>query len=222
VCRYNSLDPISAGTLIATKIEVVDECCLSVARRLGGRACLLVNGREIGEWIAGSQISARAGQLGLLCNTTTLQPAMAAGGHEGLPIPRWGGIYVPNVLVFRDSEGTTIPHFRMPMLYACASWFPRGAIGGPKFEQFRDEMQEKVRNVLRICHLHGHSDLILGAWGCGQREAPANLVANVFRNALLESGDTARLFQRVVFAVPSYSPGDAFDAFSREFSDLQL
>lgn len=74
--------------------------------------------------------------------------------------------------------------------------------------------------MLRICHLHGHRDLILGAWGCGRREAPAHLVASVFRNAL-ETGDTARVFQRVVFAVPAYSPGDAFAAFSREFSGIQ-
>jgi len=61
------------------------------------------------------------------------------------------------------------------------------------------EMIRRVRRVLHIAALHGHTALVLGAWGCGVfRNDPAH-IAEAFRAALTTT--YAGRFTRVTFAV---------------------
>lgn len=61
----------------------------------------------------------------------------------------------------------------------------------------------RARGILHICKLHGHRRLVLGAWGCGARKHPPQLVVESFERALSElgahSGDPP--FSQVIFAI---------------------
>ena len=85
-------------------------------------------------------------------------------------------------------------------------------------DQFRADMKAKVLNLLRICHKEGHVDLILGAWGCGDREAPVKEVATIFHDALLQDGDVVGAFRHVTFAIFKSPDGLGLAAFEEQFS----
>ena len=172
---------------------------------------MLVMGNSMGPPIEGHT---GTGQCALLCRSATLQVAILSGDSRASPVPRWGGIYVPDVLIFSGTDGRNITPFRMSMVYATAPWSPN-LEEDPGLIQFQTEMREKISNVLRICHRNGHGELILGAWSCGRGNGPPQIVARIFRELLRGGADTFGVFKHVIFAVPSYS--GAFDAFSKEF-----
>merc|ERR550532_2275796 len=192
--RYECLDPVpSEVDRVVTEVNVLGVCCLSVAeqqaRVSGSSPVLLVMGRE-----QGPLAEHKYGQGGTVIRASMLQQAV----DEPLPAPRWGGIYVPEVLVNADGKGQSIEQpFRMSMVYAAAS---RGK-GADVSDDLCMDMREKVHNVLRICHRHNHDHLILGAWGCGDRGGHPREVAAIFHEALLGNSDVARLFCKVTFAI---------------------
>merc|ERR1711924_356964 len=153
-----------------------------------GGACMLVMGNGIGP---PTSVHRKNGQAGVVCRASTLQLALLSSSSRAAPVPRWGGIYAPDVLVFSDGESRHIPRFRMDMVYAISPWAPN-TDEDPSLLQFQAEMRKKITNVLRICHLHGHDTLILGAWSCGNGGGPPAFVAKIFRESLMGSADTAR------------------------------
>ena len=70
-----------------------------------------------------------------------------------LPKPEWGGVYIPDVALFRDIQGTDITPFWASVVYAAS----------PCGQQVPTVLREKILNVLRICHAHGHEYVVLGA-----------------------------------------------------------
>ena len=130
-----------------------------------------------------------------LCRASTLSPtlyqyynklwAKKAGvplrEPNGYPMDiRFGGIYSPNVTVFRDNEKTGFALLEEPFQTAIIS------IGALNFNSnitpnnleycaedggFTKEgealMRDKIRTLYRIALLNGHDSLVLGAMGCG-------------------------------------------------------
>ena len=62
------------------------------------------------------------------------------------------------------------------------------------------EVRRRIVAMLQLCRMHGHVDLVLGAWGCGAFRNPPRHVAQVFAQ-VLHSKAFAGVFRRVVFAV---------------------
>lgn len=176
---------------------------------------MLVAGKGIGQPVECYLRGRRASQCKYVFSRTTLQLAMLSDESWGKPIPRWGGVYVPDVMVFKDDEGNAIAPFRVAMLYATSPW-ATNLDEDPELMQFRAELREKISNVLRICHERGHTELILCAWSCGHA-GPPKVVANIFHELLLRNADTARVFERVVFAIPSHIAPTALDDFRLVF-----
>merc|ERR1712190_648761 len=87
--------------------------------------------------------------LEALMTRTDFQAAFEAQ-RKGACVPKWGGFYVSEVNVFKDSSRLPIKPFCTSVVYAANPW-------GPKFhdddaeDRFREEMREKIRNVFRIC-----------------------------------------------------------------------
>jgi uncharacterized protein (TIGR02452 family) len=69
-------------------------------------------------------------------------------------------------------------------------------------------LRERVWRVLNLMSGHGHTALVLGAWGCGAFGNSTPEVAGLFGEAL--RGDFAGCFSRVVFAVLDSSPEQRF------------
>merc|ERR1712124_17487 len=60
---------------------------------------------------------------------------------------------------------------------------------------------EKARTVLWMAASHGHDCVVLGAFGCGYFNNPADVVAETFRKLLSPGGEFAGVFRMVVFVV---------------------
>ena len=132
--------------------------------------------------------------------------------------PEFGGFYVPDVMVYRHSDGREIKPFRTAMVYAAPSALASSALSDEQLQQYLACMNEKILNVLRMCSFKGHDEIVLGAWGCDGAIpcAYAEGIAHIFQNALCEHS-----FRRVTFAVSRASP-ETRDMFRRVFDNIVL
>jgi len=123
-------------------------------------------------------------------------------------------IYSPQVPVFRTDTGELLETpYRVAFLTAPAVNYgiARRRTGE---EEIIDAMRERADRVLSIAALHGHSTLILGAWGCGVFRNPPEMVARVFLKALLTKYRYS--FRRVVFPMIDKAFVSAFGKTLRE------
>jgi uncharacterized protein (TIGR02452 family) len=119
-------------------------------------------------------------------------------------------IHSPDVPVFRDPAGALLD-----APYACAFITAPAPNAGvvlvrapERHEEVRAAMARRVGRMLAIAAHHGHSRLVLGAWGCGVFKNDPAHVAGCFAAAL--HGDFAGVFQEIVFAVLDWSEARRF------------
>jgi uncharacterized protein (TIGR02452 family) len=124
------------------------------------------------------------------------------------PIPREsGGIYSPEVTVFRSAESTGYALLAHPY-QVNALTVP--AINEPDLVErsgrlwLTDDMARatvlKIRAIFRIAARHGQADLVLSAFGCGAFKNPPHHMAELFHQVLAEP-EFAGVFRRVAFAI---------------------
>lgn len=114
-------------------------------------------------------------------------------------------IHSPGVPVFRDDRGALLD-----APYACAFITAPAPNAGvvlgrapERREEVRAAMARRVGRMLAIAAHHGHSRLVLGAWGCGVFKNEPAQVAACFDHEL--RGAFAGVFREVVFAVLDWS-----------------
>lgn len=163
-----------------------------------------------------------------LCRASTLSLTLYQyynktwAGKAGVPLRptpaypmdiHFGGIYSPNVTVFRDNGKTGFALRETPFLtsiisVAALNFRPghktnnleyRSADGGftPEGKQV---MFDKIRTIYRIALLNSHDSLVLGAFGCGVFQLKPELVAAFFKEVLQENEFRGK-FHSVVFAL---------------------
>lgn len=163
-----------------------------------------------------------------LCRASTLSLTLYQyynktwAGKAGVPLRptpaypmdiHFGGIYSPDVTVFRDNRQTGFALRETPFLtsiisVAALNFRPghktnnleyRSADGGftPEGKQV---MFDKIRTIYRIALLNGHDSLVLGAFGCGVFQLKPELVADYFKEVLQEEEFIGK-FHTVVFAL---------------------
>lgn len=212
---YDRMEPVLTTTQWQTAIGVEPVCCLHRARQSLGNPCLLVTDCQFG-----SNASRDNGGMDTITRASTLWVAVDASAPPGDAAPctpPWGGIYVPDVLVFADSEGEVVEPWRLSMIYArmVSDLAPEEQSGlTPNAKKFLLELREKILNVMRISLRHGHDELILGAWGCGRPGVASSQVAEVFRDVFREVNDVSSALRRVTFAI---LPGEDLMAFQSVF-----
>ena len=85
-------------------------------------------------------------------------------------------------------------------------------------------MKEKMRTILRIAIVRGHSDLCMGAFGVGFGfRNPPTQVAKMWREILFNENEFNGAFSNVVFAIESTSGTNKdgttdLEIFSKEFA----
>ena len=195
VYYHNRMEPqLSTAKSSCTIIDVDSGCCLQRARQSLGNACLLVLG-GLGQ---GRKLVERASHLGLAVDPSTL--AVPVGFISGFS-PAFGCVYTPDVLILTDMYEP----WRVCMIYVQTTE-PDMQI--PDREMFLQEIHEKLVNVLRIAHRHGHDDLILtDVWGCRGAERPRGIksthVAETIRNVFTAGAlDVASAFHRITLMIP--------------------
>ena len=131
------------------------------------------------------------------------------------PIPEFGGIYSPTVVVIRESmaQGHNLLDLTRPEdlpVVSCVSVaairdpdIVRDAAGRERYRRSRDRdtMKEKMRVILRIAALTRHRRLVFGALGCGAFGNPNVEVAQCWKDVFEEREFGGGWWETVVFAV---------------------
>lgn len=156
------------------------------------------------------------------------------------PIPDFGGIYSPSVLVIRESlaSGHKLLDLLNPAALPVVSVVSVAAVRDPqviggqgeegryKYAKVRLVMKEKMRVVLRIAAGMRHRSLVLGALGCGAFGNPRGEVVLCWKEVLTEREFSGGWWEQVVFAVldeGGQKDGDGnYGVFWRELHGLEI
>jgi len=212
----------------ATRFEVNNESTLAAARRLseaghGDPLCLnFASAKNPG----GGFLGGAEAQEENLAKSSGLYPCIVQKtafyeGNRALRSCLYNDdmIYSPRVPVFRDDRYALIDRpFAASMITAPA--VNRGALANNEPErlgEIEDVMHRRVDKLLSVATAHGHTVLVLGAWGCGVfRNRPEDM-ARWFAAQLLDGGRYSGVFELVSFAVLDRKDDGTFAAFNRVF-----
>ena len=139
-----------------------------------------------------------------LCSRTTLLLSLR---EEWYRLPDVGGIWSPDVLVFRvcDRDLGKTARFYVDVVSAGMMRFPEVQNGAYATDADREMCQRQVKGVVEILRQKGCERVVLGAWGCGAYANPIAEVARAFRRALKGSE-----LKEVVFAITDEAMASAF------------
>jgi uncharacterized protein (TIGR02452 family) len=108
-------------------------------------------------------------------------------------------IYSPTITCFRDDEHNLLEEpFDVSILTAAAPIFWK--LTEEEKEIVPQVFDKRIRKILAIANMHGHKNIVLGAWGCGAYGNDPVLVAGIFKKILVDER-YGKLFDRVVFGV---------------------
>jgi uncharacterized protein (TIGR02452 family) len=154
---------------------------------------------------------------------------------ESYPLDKnFGGVYSPKVTIFRASEKSGYPKLEMPW---STSFIAVPAISSPLLIQDENDLywlteemeratKHKIRTIYRIALINGHTQLVLGAFGCGAFKNPPHHIAKLFHE-VLEEKEFSSSFTHIVFAIIDnhnsykwFNPQGNFTPFKEEFSNM--
>lgn len=151
-----------------------------------------------------------------LCRRSNLLQSLYAFSEDGCdllgyqplkrlkyPIPMYGGIYSPHVLVFRSNNSYTM----LDNPFECGV-ISVSALKHPDLDKKTGMLSDKdaittkgkIRAILRIALLNGHTKLVLGALGCGAYGNPPEHVSRLFYEVLHEEEFWGH-FEEICFAI---------------------
>ena len=132
---------------------------------------------------------------------------------EGYPMDiNYGGIYSPEVIVFREGvdDGYALldEPWKVGIISLAALDFNEKhgknreyqARGGGFTEEGEEIMRNKIRTILRIALENGHDGIVLGAFGCGAFRLHPERVAQLF-DETFEEEEFKDKFKYIVFAI---------------------
>lgn len=147
------------------------------------------------------------------------------------PLDRnFGGIYSPDITVFRDTEQKGYALLEEPFKIAVVSvagmnqpdLTPDGMIADWHVEPIKN----KIRTIFRIALVNGHDTIVLGALGCGAFRNPPRHMARLFHE-VMEEKEFKNRFKSLYFAIledhnshKAHNPEGIYIPFYEEFQDL--
>ena len=118
--------------------------------------------------------------------------------------PDFGGVYSPDVILFRDSERYGCKLLDNPeyvsVITVAAMNRPEIDSKGKISSRLVEGVKNKMRTIFRIALRHRHDSLVLGAWGCGAFCNPPGHIAALFHE-ILEEKEFKNKFRKIVFAI---------------------
>ncbi|KAK6821166.1 hypothetical protein PG987_015566 [Apiospora arundinis] len=162
-------------------------------------------------------------------------PPISGRGDEFYRLPELGGVYTPDVLVFRDDAGDDLEkkdRWFVDCVSAGMLRFPDVSVdeetgrGSYALAKDRELVQQKMRSVLRMFQAKKVRNVVLGAWGCGAYGNPVGEVAAAWKRVLLGSsnnnkqargknkgkGETWQGIETVAFAIKDAGMAEAFES----------
>lgn len=113
-------------------------------------------------------------------------------------------VYSPRVPVFRNEETNQLLNEPYQVSIISAPAVNAGEVRRKEkdlISEIESTMSQRIHCILCIAALHGHSTLVLGAWGCGVFVNDPHAIARLFQAHLLEDKLFKGVFRKVVFAV---------------------
>jgi uncharacterized protein (TIGR02452 family) len=137
---------------------------------------------------------------------------------EYYPLPSLSAIWTPNVVLIRESmaSGHALLDKTPPEDLPALSVISVAALRRPDLTRDRKsyrspgaraETKRKIRVILRVAAMQGHTKLVLGALGCGVFLNPPTEVAQCFLEVLREEEFQGGWWEDVVFAVLDNAKG---------------
>ena len=179
-----------------TKIEVIDNDCLYAAKNLinkGLNPCVLNmasfhtpgGGVTRGSSAQEESIFRRTNIFKSLYQFNEIGSAYGIKQREErYPLDyNFGGIYTPNVTVFKASEGDDCILLEEPYKIGVVSV---AAVKNPRVENGKlvpwvvDTLKCKIRQILDIALENGHDSIVLSAFGCGAYKTPPTEMARLW------------------------------------------
>jgi len=166
------------------------------------KVAVLVHGS--GENPGGGYKRGANGQEEAICRRTNLAACVEAASY---PLPEFGCLYVPSLYVIRGGSNQDFKVYSRPRelsavvahCYMHMNTTSEGRIE-PKYEA---KTYAKIVNLLTCLAIHGHTDIVLGAWGCGAYGNPPLEIARLFKKALTSHPRLSKniCFRNIVFAI---------------------
>eukprot|EP01084_Bolivina_argentea_P055566 101844_1 len=125
------------------------------------------------------------------------------------PMDDYGGIYSPNIIVFRSNETSGYKFLDIPykMSMITAAMF-REKKRKPNYNKnleykndYKSKIIQKLKSVLRIAYDNGHDAVVLSAWGCGAFKNPPLGQSNLWKYVLCNDNEFKGKFKKIVFAI---------------------
>jgi uncharacterized protein (TIGR02452 family) len=150
-----------------------------------------------------------------LCRRSSLFLSLKSSKY---PIPQLGCIYVPHVVVFRD---TNMMLMNEPFWVSVIASSLRSMSSSDGTLKGKDEdlVSNKISLILNVALIHNHRSVVLGAWGCGAFGNSASEIARIFHKTIHEKYEG--MFENIVFAIPKKS-NNCHTEFAKIFIDAQL
>ncbi|KAK7915028.1 hypothetical protein PG985_012731 [Apiospora marii] len=178
----------------------------------------------------GGFLNGAGSQEEYLCMRTTLLPSLK---DEFYRLPELGGVYTPDVLVFRDDAGDDLEkkdRWFVDCVSAGMLRFPDISVdeetgrGSYVLGKDKELVLEKMRSVMRIFQAKNVRKVVLGAWGCGAYGNPVGEIATAWKRVLLgntnskqargknkSKGETWHVIETVMFAIKDPGMAEAFE-----------
>lgn len=146
-----------------------------------------------------------------------------ANNNSFYPLEKRDVVYSPSVFIIKDSKYNLLD---MPVQVSCLAV---AALKNPPLLKFpstktyykntRDKnmMREKIDMIFKVAILHKHTDLVLGALGCGVYNNPKEEVALMFKKSILKYG---KYFKRIGFAILSSGQNSNYNVFKKILDPL--
>ena len=132
-------------------------------------------------------------------------------------------IWSPGVTVFKTDD--PVPEemgrenwFQVDVLTCAAPYFDINKKRPVTQEKLWDVFYHRIRNILEVAIANDTDILVLGAFGCGAFNNPPVLVADVFRELLVDKG-YFRFFGKIAFAIKKNNSANTnLEAFREAFA----
>lgn len=138
-------------------------------------------------------------QFSKLANTYKLPRS-----KHSYPLDRnYGGIYSPDVIVFRGEEKDGYPlldnYYQVAVIYVAGMNRPELDCENRIASHLVEGVKNKIRTILNIAYKNGHDCVVLGALGCGAFQNPPAHVAKLFHEVI--ESEFKNRFKKICFAV---------------------
>ena len=155
---------------------------------------------------------------------------LTASCHQYPMDKNFGGIYSPDVFVFRETEQKECALLDNPFYVSVISvagvYNPQLTADGMMAPSPVELTKNKIRTIFRIGLLNGHDSLVLGAIGCGAFQNPPRHVALLFKEVMNEP-EFRNKYRLLYFAIledhnshRAHNPEGNLKPFQTVFADM--